>query len=156
MAQHFDVQYVNFYCTGSSALKMDPVKPMEILELPRKKTVKAKKTVLRVDPLACAGILMAAVMMVMMVVGFAQLRNVQTEAAEMSAYVDTLRQENEALQTQFESGYDLEEVESVALALGMVPVEQVRHVSVPVDAPVAEEEPSAWTNFWASIVDFFA
>jgi hypothetical protein len=92
----------------------------------------------------------------MMVVGFAQLRNVQTEAAEMSAYVDTLRQENEALQTQFESGYDLEEVESVALALGMVPVEQVRHVSVPVDAPVAEEEPSAWTNFWASIVDFFA
>ena len=156
MAQHFEVQYVNFYCAGSSALKVAPVQPLETLKLPRKKSVKAKKTVLRIDPLACAGILMAAVMMVLMVVGFTQLNSLQAEAAEMSAYVDTLRLENEELKTQFENGYNLEEVESVALALGMVPETQVRHISVPADAPGVEQEPSAWHNFWTSIVDFFA
>ena len=156
MAQHFDVQYVNFYCTGSSALNVAPVKPLETLELPKKKAAKSQKTVLRIDPIACAGILMAAVMMVMMVVGFAQLSDVQAEAAEMSAYVDTLRMENEELKTQFENGYDLNEVESVALALGMVPEAQVRHISVPMDAPVVDNKPSAWNTFWASIVDFFA
>ena len=156
MAQHFEVQYVNFYCAGSSALKVAPVKPLETLELPRKKSVKVKKTVLRVDPLACAGILMAAVMMVLMVVGFTQLNSLQTEGAEMSAYVDTLRMENEELKTQFENGYNLEEVESVALALGMVPENQLRHISVPADVPVTEQEPSAWHNFWAFVVDFFA
>ena len=156
MAQQLEVQYVSFYCTGSSALKMDSVKPLETMALPRKKNTKAHKTIIRIDPVACVGILMAAVMMVLMVVGFTQLSDVQAEAAEMSAYVDTLRQENEVLKAEFESGYDLAEVESVALALGMVPAEQVRHVSVPATQIAVEEDPGAWHNFWASIVDFFA
>ena len=154
MAQQLDVRYVNYYCAGSSALKVTPAIPLETVTLPRKR--KAKKLVLRVDPVACAGILLAGVMLVLMTVGFVQLNMVREEAAVMAEYVQTLQQENDELSLAFESGYNLEEVKEVALALGMVPEDQVRHISIPADAPVQEAENSAWHNFWASVVDFFA
>ena len=54
MARQMDVQYINYYCAGSAALKVAPAIPLNTLELPQKK--RAKKVVVRVDPIACAGI----------------------------------------------------------------------------------------------------
>ena len=154
MAQQLDVRYVNYYCAGSSALKVTPAIPMETVALPRKR--KTKKLVLRVDPVACAGIVMAGIMLILMTIGFVQLNMVREEAAAMEAYVQTLQQENNKLSLEFESGYNLNEVREVALALGMVPEDQVRHISVPADVPVQEETPNAWNSFWVAVVDFFA
>ena len=155
MARQMDVQYINYYCAGSAALKVAPAIPLNTLELPQKK--RAKKVVVRVDPIACAGIFLSAVMIVLLAVGFVRFSNARAEAATMSAYVETLQEENEALRAEFEAGYNLDDVKSVALALGMVPEDQLRHITVPADEPIQEEaEPGVWSNFWASVVDLFA
>lgn len=154
MARQLDVQYVNYYCAGSSALKVAPAISVKPLEIPRKK--KVKKLVLRIDPIACTGILLAAVMMILLSVGFVQLSNVRAEAATMESYVDILQQENDALQAEFEAGYNLEEVESVALALGMVPEDQVRHISVPADDAAQESQTEGWHNMWVCVFDLLS
>ncbi|MBQ8797455.1 MAG: hypothetical protein IJZ56_04610 [Oscillospiraceae bacterium] len=156
MAQQLDVRYVNFYSAGSSALKVAPAIPLETLELPRRTKKKAKKLVLYVDPVAIAGIFMAAVMAVSLLVGFVQLSNARQEEIAMAAYVDSLQQQNQELTAEFEAAYDLEQVEEVALALGMVPQEQLQKVTVKTVEPAEKPEPNTWHNFWASIMDLFA
>lgn len=154
MAQHVDVRYVSYYSAGSSALKVAPAIPLKTLTLPRKR--KAKKMVLHVDPVAYAGILMAAVMTILLFVGFVQLNEAHNEEIAMAAYVATLERENQELKNTFESSYDLEHVEEVALALGMVPADQLKTVTIKTEAPVAEPEPSGWSVFWTSITSLFA
>ena len=154
MTQQLDVRYVNYYSAGSSALKVSPAIPLETLVLPHKR--KAKKLVLFVDPVAYAGILMAAVMAVLLVVGFVQLNNARQEEIAMAAYVESLQQQNQDLTAEFEAGYDLEQVEEVALALGMVPIEQAQTVTIQAAEPVEEPTSSRWHTFWASIIDLFA
>lgn len=127
MAQQLDVRYVSFYSSGSSALKVTPVAPVKTLPLPKKR--RAKKVLLLVDPVACAGILLAGVMAVMMTVGFVKLTAARNEEAAMASYVSSLEVENKELKEAFAENCDLEEVKKVALALGMVPVEEANHVS---------------------------
>ena len=156
MAQQLDVRYVDFYSAGSSALKVSPAISLETLELPRRTKKKAKKLVLYVDPVAIAGILMASVMAVLLIVGFVQLNSARQEEFAMAAYVDSLQQQNQELTAEFEAGYDLAQVEEVALALGMVSQEQLQKVTVKIAEPAEAPEPSTWHNFWSSIVDLFA
>lgn len=156
MAQQLDVRYVNFYTAGSGALKVAPVIPLETLELPRRAKKKAKKLVLYVDPVAVAGIVMATVMTILLAVGFVQLSNARQEEIAMAAYVDSLQQQNQELVAEFEAGYDLNQVEEVAVALGMVPQEQLQKITVKTAEPVEEPETNTWNNFWTSFVDLFA
>ena len=156
MAQQLDVRYVNFYTAGSSALKVAPVIPLETLELPRRAKKKAKKFVLYVDPVAVTGIVMATVMTILLAVGFVQLSNARQEEIAMAAYVDSLQQQNQELAAEFEAGYDLDQVEEVALALGMVPQEQLQKITVKTVEPAEEPETNTWNNFWTSFVDLFA
>lgn len=132
MAQQLDVRYVNYYSAGSSALKVAPVAPVKTRTLPRKQ--KAKRLVLCVDPIACIGIVLATVMTILIIVGVVNLNAARQEADAMSAYVNALEQENAALKAEFEEKCDLEEVRTVALALGMVPMDQVEHVTIDMPA----------------------
>lgn len=153
MARQPDIQYVSFSTEGSAARKMAPVSPWKIAKLPNIR--KNKKIVLHIDPVAILGIATAMIMLVMMIVGVVQLNQVQQEAAVMEAYVDTLRDDNTQLMTAYQSGYDLQEVETMALALGMVPNTQVRTVQV--DVPVVEEEPAgALEQVWVFLTGLFA
>ena len=105
MARQLDVQYVRFYTEGSAARNVAPSvtrKTQSLPKLPRKK----RRIIVPVDPVAIAGILMAGIMLILMTVGMVELGRAQTEAAQMEAYVQTLRQENETLQTTFDDGYD--------------------------------------------------
>lgn len=150
MAQRLDVQYVNYYTAGSSALKIAPAIPLKTVELPKRK--KIKRIIVRIDPVAVAGILMAAVMMVLMVVGVSQLISVRNAEVSMASYVDALQAENEELCAAYEAGYDPQDVEKTALALGMVPAEQVQQVTIQVEKPVAEES----ENFFTFLTGLFA
>lgn len=154
MAQQLEVRYVNYYCAGSSALKVAPAIPQKKLAIPRKK--KVRNRVIHIDPVAYAGIAMAVLMTIFMFVGFAQLNAAQKEEIAMASYVETLRQENKELTATFEAGYDLAQVEEVALALGMVPANDLKKVIIEDVEPVQEPEQSKWNNFWTSIVDLFA
>ena len=155
MARYPDVQYVRFYTDGSAARKIAPVVPLQTIKLPKVK--KQKKIVVHVDPVAIAGILMAVVMFVLMIVGIAQLRSAQAELTTMQGYVRQLRQENAQLEEAFSQGYDIEDVERTALALGLVPSEQVRHIKI--KTPVTEEaevEPGPWEQFYIFLTGLFA
>lgn len=154
MARQPDIQYVSFSTDGSAACKMASVSPWEIAKLP--KVRKNKRIVLHIDPVAILGIVTAAVMLVMMIVGVAQLGQAQEQVAVMEGYVETLREENVQLLETYQQGYDLEEVETMALALGMVPNSEVRTVRV--DLPVVEqEEPAgALEQVWVFLTGLFA
>ena len=71
-------------------------------------------------------------------------------------YAASLQEENAQLQDTYTSGYDLEEVRQIALAMGMVPVEQVPHLQMQVTAPQVTQELSPWESFWTFFLGMFA
>lgn len=154
MAQRLDVQYIRFYTDGSAAKKVAPVVPLQTIRLPKIK--KHKKIVFRIDPVAICGIIMAAVMLMLMCVGTVQLHNTRQEVETMRSYVKTLEQENASLQTTLSAGYDISEIERTALALGMVPREQVKHVSIELPAEEIGGEENPWDQFYTFLTGLFA
>ncbi len=155
MAQRTDIQYIRFYTEGSAARKIAPVDIRKTIRLP-KIHKKHKKFTLLIDPIAIAGIAMAALMMILMIVGITQLVNTRQQAQTMAAYVETLQQENTSLQATYTEGYDLEAVEQTALALGLVPKEQVRHVTIHVPTEQTVTEPGPWERFCTFLTGLFA
>lgn len=154
MAQLSKVQYVQYYTDGSAAQKLAPRTPFKTGKLPRAK--RQKRLTVYVDPVAFAGIAVALVMLVLMIVGVAQLRSAQQQTAAMTKYVENLQQENQLLQNTYTSGYDLEEIERTALALGMVPEEQVQHITLPTPEVQLQEETEGIHRFWSFLTGLFA
>ena len=150
MARKNEILYVNFYTDGSAARKIAPAFPTA---KPRRKPVakQKKKMVLRVDPVALCSLAVAVAMLVMIAVGLTSLQNARAEAIAMEEYVQTLTAENERLTDEFYQEVDLEAVEKTALALGMVPSQQVP--SIPITSTVAPEEAPAET-FWSQLSTF--
>ena len=128
MAPQSQVQYIRYYTAGSAARKLAPEIQQHPKAAPRPK--KAKRVVLYIDPVAILGIVTAVFMLVCMLVGLVQLNETYRQRDELSGQVQQLIQKNESLRTQYNEGYDLEQIEKTALALGMVPAEQVAHVSI--------------------------
>ena len=149
MVRKPDIQYVRCYTDGSSAraLQLFPAKPKTAL--PRTKKKKAR--VFHLDLLAYAGIAVSVVMLVLMIVNCVQLSQIQKKTDVMSGYVDVLKEDNARLNDTYQSGYDLMDVKKKALAMGMVPVEEVRHISVAVEMPVQQKE--AGPEVWAFLTD---
>ena len=138
MAQRIDVQYIHFYTQGSAAKRILPADNQQIGTLP--KTTRKKIRRIYVDPVATLGTVVAIGMLIAMVVGIVQLRNMQHKTAEMAAYVEQLQQQNATLQAQYEEECDLEAVEKTALALGMIPSEQASRTTIQVELPAENTE----------------
>ena len=154
MARHLDVQYVQFYTRGNAACKVAPVAPMPTAKLPRVK--KQKRIVLHIDPVAVAGIVMAAFMLVLMAVGVIQLHNAKQSVATLENQVDTLWEEHRQLNAAYEDGYDILDVEKTALALGMVPKDEVTQIVMQVPVSPQEKEPGAWERIYTFLTGLFA
>ena len=105
MAQKYDIMYVNFYTDGSAARKVAPAFPVT---QPKQRTQTRQK-----------------VKRIMMAVGLSQLDTARDQAQTMENYVNTLTQQNQALQDKYYGDLDLEQVEQTALALGMVYKDQI-------------------------------
>ena len=153
MARQFDVQYLGGYIDGSAARKLEMPKPRKATR--KKHTARNKRIVVYVDPLAILGILVAGIMMVLLIAGVVNRMEARQELAQMDAYVQSLRRENVALEEEYEAGYDLRHVEQTALALGMVPMDQIERVSIHVPHPVAPE-PSGWEQIRLFLAGLFA
>ena len=95
-------------------------------------------------------------MLIAMVAGMLRLGAVNAEVETMDGYVAQLQQENAALRQEYESGYDLKDVEQKALEMGLVPIEQVEHVTIEVIEPVEEAEPTFWEKAAAFFGELFA
>lgn len=156
MAQRVDIQYVQFYTSGTAARQVAPAMPMRTGVLPR--ATKRRARHIYVDPVAILGSVVAVCMLVMMLVGLSDLRAEQAKTAEMVAYVTQLQDENAVLQARFEAECDLQRVEETALALGMVPREEVEHIAIEVEMPpVGEETPiSIWQRIGTFLTGLFA
>lgn len=155
MAEKTKIQYINFYSAGSVARKYDLTKP--VYEQPRYpepeiQTQPRKRTVVRVDPLAVCSIVVSVVMLVLMVAGVFQLWESWQQEQALTAYVQQLAEQNQVLEETYRSGYDLEQIEKEALALGLVPVEQVQHITLPVSRPA---EVPAEATLWEALAAFF-
>lgn len=160
MAQKHDILYVNFYTDGSAAKKITPAFPVA---QPRKKPVakRRKKTVIYFDPVAVCSLIVAGVLLIMMAVGLTHLQTAQAEASAMESYLSGLKTENAQLHQEFDSQVDLEAVEKTAVAMGMVPKDQVETVKIYVDpAPetvTAETvQITLWDRMYAILTNLFA
>ena len=156
MTRQPEIQYINAYVSGSIAyqLESEPVRKKKRARLPRQKH--KKQTVIAFDPYAVGGILVAAVMLVLLVVGFVRLQDARAEAAALEGYVQDLRSENQELAASYAAGYDLEEVKEIALAMGMIPASEAKTITIDVVVPQEVPEPTAWENFCAFLTGLFA
>lgn len=141
MARKPDVQYIRYMTDGSSARALQPVAIKPKTRLPKTILPKIRlpeTPVIKLDPLASAGILVSVIMVILLVVNCVQLFAIQQEANALDDYVDCLKTENARLTAEYNSGYDLDDIREKALALGLVPVDQVQKITVNVPVPEGE------------------
>ena len=143
MAQKPEIQYIGqFYIHGSEAKKLARKNEQKKArtELPASRVERVRKVY--VDPMAICSLMMAAVLMVSMVAGMLSLQTAWDELDTARQYVYELENKNSVLAAQYHSGYDLEAVRSAALAMGMVPAEQVQVMKLNVTVPEIQPEPT--------------
>ena len=155
MAMQPEIRYINAYVSGNVAYQPKK-KPQKRPAVQLPKARKQQKFVIPVDMVAVCGIFAAVVLSVMLMVGVAQTFQAQKDAQAMEDYAISLQAENEQLRDTYTSSYDLEEIRQIALAMGMVPVEEVPHLQMQLTAPQTVQEPTAWESFWAFMVGLFA
>ena len=143
MAQKPEIQYVGqFYVHGSEARELAAKNEQKKAkkELPLHRFERVRKVY--VDPLAIGSLVMAAALLVTMVLGALSLQTAWQELDTARMYVSQLEAKNAVLTAEYRSGYDLDDVRSTALALGMIPVEEAQVMSLHVTVPVQEAEPT--------------
>lgn len=134
------IEYVRFI-PGTEAYKLDVDQPVRRATQPvKKKTHKAAKRSVKtielsIDPLALIAICMTVVMVVLMCVGFSNLRDAQADLEQMEQYVEILQTNLDKENATFNERLNLESLEKAALSLGMVPIDEVDHLFVAMDAP---------------------
>ena len=151
------IQYVGmFYVHGSEAKKLQ--------EEQRRKEARTKLPLERlrkmeaiyIDPVALISIAVAVLMLVTMVYGVLRITRDWAEYRQMSAYVSELNLENANLYQQYRENIDLEDVYTKAVALGMLPVEEVPTRTITVRVPEASAEPTWMERTTAFFTGLFA
>ena len=155
MARQPEIRYINTAVCGSCAYQLED-KPRRKSQVRLPKAKRQQKKVVAVDPVAWVSIAVACVLFVLLVVGFVRLQDARAETVALSNYVSTLQEQNSTLRDTYEAGYDLEEIEKIALAMGKVPAAQVSQISVQVQIPVEPDAPTAWESFCAFLTGLFA
>lgn len=144
MARKQESRYIQYY-VGTAAPKLLPQQPKKNkTKLP--KVYKQQSYTVHVDPLALGGILVSAVMLILMAVGMFTLESAQKELQATKESVDTLQSVNLQLEEKYHSRYNLDEVKEAALGLGMIPVEEARHITISVPEETVQEN-----TLWESI-----
>ena len=136
MNQKPKIQYVGqFYVHGSEAraLQLQEEKRQAKTKLPLARIQKIEK--IYVDPVALAGIAVAVVMLVTMVLGAVQIKRDWDQYEQVSAYVSELKKENARKNHAYRMSYDLADIETKALAMGLVPRTELETMTVSVTVP---------------------
>lgn len=156
MARQADIQYVAYPTDGTAARKMEhPSQRNNAAPVYGRR--QAARKVIKVDPVAICGIVLAVMMLFAMVAGLVQYRHNLQQTQQMSARVQQLQQENIRLQQTYQAGYDLEEIQDIALEAGMVPAQQMERVRVDMSAPAQEEtRMSFWDTVTSILTGLFA
>lgn len=143
MNQKPKIQYVGqFYVHGSEArqLQLQEEKKRAKTRLPLAKIQAIEK--IYVDPVALAGIVVAVVMLVTMVLGAIQLKRDWEQYERVSVYVSDLKKDNAKKSHLYRASYDLEDIKTKALSMGLVPKSELQSMSVAVTMPEKEAQPT--------------
>jgi len=143
MNQKPKIQYIGqFYVHGSEArqLQLQEEKRQAKTKLPLARIQKIEKVY--VDPVALVGIAVAVVMLVTMVLGAIQIKRDWDQYERVSTYVSELKRENARMSHVYRSSYDLEDIKTKALAMGLVPKSELQTATVVVTMPEPEAEPT--------------
>ena len=153
MVQKPEIQYIGqFYVPGSEAQVLAPKHKKKKAKTKLPVAKREQEKVIYIDPVALTGITVAVVMLIVMVLGALQLRSDWAQYEQMSDYVSRLNYDKAELERTYRAGYDLEDIQDKALALGMVPVEEVENRTVAVT--ISQPEPER--TLWDDIVWFFS
>ncbi len=157
MANKPDIRYINYYISGTAAPNLAPQptrrkKP----QLPKPRVREERELLVQFDPFAIAGIVVAVVLLVLMCVGVTRLYAYRAEVSANAQYLERLQAQNVQLQDTYTSGYNLEEIEKIAIALGMVPKDTLVREEIQVTIPAPQQEPTRWENFWSFVTGLFA
>ncbi len=157
MARKPDIQYIHqFYVYGSEAAAVDLGRGKKYRKTALPEAAPEKKILVRVDPVAICGILVAVALLATILAGVYQCYQAQQDYYAMNDYVLDLRNQNIELQMQYEQSYDLADIESKALALGMVPASQAEVITFQSNVPQREAEPTLWENISWFLSGLFA
>lgn len=140
MARKYNDRYVRFYTFGSTAAKVEQERSASL----PKYTKPPKRKPIPFDPVAFVGCTVAVLLLVLMIVGFAQVAHTAAQVKQVQTEIMGLEMERQMLEERYEAGYDLDEVRAAALSMGMVSVEYANHVRVDVPAQVAEISHLDW------------
>lgn len=156
MVQKPDIQYVHqFYVYGSEAKALElNSKKKNKSTLP--KAVPDQKIRILVDPVALCGILVAAAMMVLLIVGTVQYLNTCQTYQQMMDYVVSLQNDNIKKCDEYYRVIDLEDIREKALALGMIPRSEAEHIFISVTVPEEEPEMTIWDEICWYFTELFA
>ena len=147
MVRKPDIQYIDkFYVHGSEArvLELKPQKKKARTVLPS--FYPQKETVVRVDALSLCAIAVAVTMIVLMVVGCFQLKASYQRYEAMNDYVISLQNENVKLSAKYYAGFDPVDIHWKATALGMIPMDEVKTMTISVTIPQEEPAPTMWED----------
>lgn len=157
MARKPEVQYV-YYTDGSAARALEPA----ILPSPRRNRARRQNSqvqeqqVIEIEVLPIVCIVICTVMLAVMLFGITQLRDAYVMEAQLEGYVAQLEQVNAERLAEYESSIDIEAVEQKAIALGLVPIEQVQHMTIRVQTPEVVEQQSFFESFISIFAGIFA
>ena len=143
MNQKPKIQYVGqFYVHGSEArqVQLQEQKRQAKTKLPLAKIKAIEK--IYVDPVALAGIAVAVLMLVTMVLGAIQLKRDWDQYEQAAAYVSELKKENARKNHLYRSSYDLEDIKTKAVSMGLVPKSELQTMAVTITIPEPEAEPA--------------
>jgi hypothetical protein len=143
-----NIEYIQkFYSYGSEA-KVIEFKPVyqesEKPAVPKRQ--KEPVTTICIDPIAFCGIMVSVVMVVVLLAGILQFSAISQDHEVLENYVMQLREESILQRHQYNAGYDLEDIEVTARALGMIPISEAETHSIRVEVPVRQEVPGFFDN----------
>lgn len=147
MVQKPKIQYIGqFYVYGSEArqLEEEPEQKKPKTKLPKIRLERFQK--LYIDPVAMAGLLVAAVMMVVLAMGVVNLNRSWKEYTAMSTYLTELRRVNADLSHAYHTGFDPEAIQETARNAGYIDAEDANYMIFNVRMPAPKTEPTMWED----------
>lgn len=149
-------RYIQFYTPGTAAVKVQVQDKKTWAPLPEPKP--ESKIAIPVDPTAVVAFAVAVCMLILMAVGIHQLNGTRQEVAALERYIAQLNAENHELQAQYEAGYDLKEVRSAALSMGLVPVDEIPQKQIYITMPETQTEEGIglWEQITTNLAGLFA
>lgn len=155
MARQPEVRYINYYVSGNIAYQPEKSpKTRTRTQLPA--MPKAQKQLHTIDRSAALCVVVAAVLLIALAVSAVQFVSAKEEVAQLQHYVASLQKENQMLEQTYVEAFDPEQIKTIADSLGMIPVEDAKHMIVQVQLPVEEQEPTVWESFLVFLKGLFA